>query len=204
MTTGTAIPTATAEGEVADDSLGGAVRAYVNKVRGGDVGSLPAILGFVALVIFFSAMRPDSFASTRNAANLLNQAAPVIFIAMGLIFVLAHLMTVAGMATAVSAVGQALREPKQGAGQVTAADVLPAGPVRRVRVARRVHADHAQRGRAVGRRRPVLHRRAPSRPGLAGRERRLGRTRQQRDHRPAWHDPGRTCPARGDHPVRRG
>ncbi|MBT0769192.1 ABC transporter permease [Kineosporia sp. J2-2] len=88
MTTGTAVPTATAGDPRPDDSIGGAVRAYVNKVRGGDVGSLPAILGFIALVIFFSAMRPESFASTRNAANLLNQAAPVIFIAMGLIFVL--------------------------------------------------------------------------------------------------------------------
>ncbi len=88
MTTGTAVPTPTTEGEAADSSIGGAVRAYVDKLRGGDVGSLPAVLGFVALVIFFSAMRPDSFASTRNAANLLNQAAPVIFIAIGLIFIL--------------------------------------------------------------------------------------------------------------------
>jgi D-xylose transport system permease protein len=88
MSTGTAVPTATPEGGTADSSIGGAVRGYVDKLRGGDVGSLPAILGFIALVIFFSAMRPDSFASTRNAANLLNQAAPVIFIAMGLIFVL--------------------------------------------------------------------------------------------------------------------
>jgi D-xylose transport system permease protein len=88
MTTGTAVPTPTTEGEAADNSIGGAVHAYVEKLRGGDVGSLPAILGFVALVIFFSAMRPDSFASTRNAANLLNQAAPVIFIAIGLVFVL--------------------------------------------------------------------------------------------------------------------
>jgi D-xylose transport system permease protein len=88
MSTSTAVPSTTPGGAPADASIGGAVRGYADKLRGGDVGSLPAILGFVALVIFFSAMRPDSFASTRNAANLLNQAAPVIFIAMGLIFVL--------------------------------------------------------------------------------------------------------------------
>ena len=71
-----------------DDSVSGAIRAYFARLRGGDVGSLPAVLGFVVLVLLFSALRPDTFASTRNAANLLEQAAPVIFIAMGLIFVL--------------------------------------------------------------------------------------------------------------------
>jgi D-xylose transport system permease protein len=71
-----------------DNSLGAAVRAYLDRLRGGDVGSLPAILGFIALVILFALMRPDTFASERNAANLLVQATPVIFIAMGLVFVL--------------------------------------------------------------------------------------------------------------------
>jgi D-xylose transport system permease protein len=71
-----------------DDSVGGAVRAYVSKLRGGDLGSLPAVLGFLVLVMLFSILRPDTFASSRNAANLLNQAAPVIFISMGLVFVL--------------------------------------------------------------------------------------------------------------------
>jgi D-xylose transport system permease protein len=71
-----------------DATVGSAFRAYVSRLRGGDVGSLPAILGFIALVILFAAMRPDTFASSRNAANLLVQATPVIFIAMGLVFVL--------------------------------------------------------------------------------------------------------------------
>jgi D-xylose transport system permease protein len=69
-------------------SVGGAMRAYVAKVRGGDVGNLPAVLGFLVLVIFFSVMRPDTFATALNAANLINQSAAVIFIAMGLVFVL--------------------------------------------------------------------------------------------------------------------
>ncbi len=69
-------------------SVGDAVRAYVAKVRGGDVGNLPAVLGFLVLVIFFSVMRPDTFATALNAANLINQSAAVIFIAMGLVFVL--------------------------------------------------------------------------------------------------------------------
>ena len=71
-----------------ENSVSSAFRAYINRLRGGDVGSLPAVLGFVALVILFSVLRPDTFASSRNAANLLVQATPVIFIAMGLVFVL--------------------------------------------------------------------------------------------------------------------
>ncbi|MDB5438020.1 MAG: transporter permease [Caulobacteraceae bacterium] len=54
----------------------------------GDLGSLPAVLGFIFLTLLFSVLRPDTFATVRNAANLLVQAAPVIFIGMGLIFVL--------------------------------------------------------------------------------------------------------------------
>lgn len=88
MSTGTTLPPATGGPTRSDEGVGAAVRGYVARVRGGDVGSLPAILGFTALVVLFAAMRPESFASTRNFANLLNQAAPVVFIAMGLIFVL--------------------------------------------------------------------------------------------------------------------
>lgn len=86
-TTGT--PPAAAE--VVDEnrgSLGGALQEYLSKLRGGDVGAMPAVLGLVVLVIFFTAMRPNDFANLFNAANLLNQSARVIFIAMGLIFVL--------------------------------------------------------------------------------------------------------------------
>ena len=86
MTVTAAAPAPDIEGD--DNSVGSAVRAYVDRLRGGDVGSLPAVLGFIVLVILFSVMRPDTFASSRNAANLLVQAAPVIFIAMGLVFVL--------------------------------------------------------------------------------------------------------------------
>jgi len=74
--------------ETATESLRSAWGDYVSKLRGGDVGALPAVLGFLALVILFSAMRPDTFATKLNWANLLNQSAAVIFIAMGLVFVL--------------------------------------------------------------------------------------------------------------------
>ena len=61
---------------------------YVSRVRGGDVGSLPAVLGLIALVIVFSILRPDTFTNSFNFANLINQSAAVIVIAMGLVFVL--------------------------------------------------------------------------------------------------------------------
>ena len=72
----------------APGGIGDAVRGYVAKVRGGDVGSLPAILGLLVLVLVFSALRPSTFTNAFNFANLIHQAAAVIVIAMGLVFVL--------------------------------------------------------------------------------------------------------------------
>ncbi len=68
--------------------VGDSVRDYVDRVRGGDVGSLPAVLGLVVLAVVFSALRPESFTDAFNVANLINQSAAVIVIAMGLVFVL--------------------------------------------------------------------------------------------------------------------
>jgi D-xylose transport system permease protein len=68
-------------------SLGSYVRDYLDRVRGGDIGSLPAVFGLVVLVIVFSIMRPVFF-SAGNFANLLTQGASITVIAMGLVFVL--------------------------------------------------------------------------------------------------------------------
>ncbi|HEX7189470.1 MAG TPA: ABC transporter permease [Actinomycetes bacterium] len=68
--------------------LGDAFRDYVSRVRGGDVGPLPAILGLAVLLVVFSAMEPETFTNSFNFANLLIQSAPVIVIAIGLVFVL--------------------------------------------------------------------------------------------------------------------
>jgi D-xylose transport system permease protein len=69
-------------------TLSDAFREYLSRLRGGDVGPLPAVLGLVVLVIVFSSLRPDTFTNSFNFANLLVQSAPVIVIAMGLVFVL--------------------------------------------------------------------------------------------------------------------
>jgi len=60
---------------------------YWARVKSGDIGSLPAVLGLIALCAVFTTMS-SSFLTPGNFANLLTQAAGVIVIAMGLIFVL--------------------------------------------------------------------------------------------------------------------
>ncbi|AEV81757.1 ABC transporter permease [Actinoplanes sp. SE50] len=64
------------------------IRDYWARVRGGDLGTLPAVLGLIVLSLVFGVARSDTFLSGRNFANLFNQGAGVIFIAMGLVFVL--------------------------------------------------------------------------------------------------------------------
>ena len=68
--------------------IGQAVRDYLARVRGGDIGSLPAVLGLVALVILFGVLKGGTFLSIFNFANLINQSAAIIVLAMGLVFVL--------------------------------------------------------------------------------------------------------------------
>jgi D-xylose transport system permease protein len=89
MSTETPVADPIDEGDEArDESLGGVFRDWAVRVRGGDVGSLPAALGLVALVIIFAALKPEQFTNSFNFANLINQAAGVTVIAMGLVFVL--------------------------------------------------------------------------------------------------------------------
>ena len=68
-------------------TLKGAMRDYWSRVKAGDIGSLPAVLGLVVLCIVFGSIS-DVFLTPGNFANLLTQAAAVIVIAMGLVFVL--------------------------------------------------------------------------------------------------------------------
>lgn len=60
---------------------------YWSRISSGDIGALPAVLGLVVLCAVFSVMQ-SSFLTPGNFANLLTQAAAVIVIAMGLVFVL--------------------------------------------------------------------------------------------------------------------
>ena len=60
---------------------------YINRVKGGETGSLPALLGLVILATIFAVANPI-FLKPINFANLLTQTATVTTLAMGLTFVL--------------------------------------------------------------------------------------------------------------------
>jgi D-xylose transport system permease protein len=60
---------------------------YLRKLRGGEMGALPAVLGLIVLCTVFAIARPV-FATPYNLANLFTQGAATTVIAMGLVFVL--------------------------------------------------------------------------------------------------------------------
>ncbi|MEO7016355.1 MAG: ABC transporter permease [Leifsonia sp.] len=61
--------------------------AYLQRVRNGDMGALPAIAGFVVLSVLFTILSPY-FLTERNFANLMTQAATLVMLAMALVFVI--------------------------------------------------------------------------------------------------------------------
>ncbi|MCK0118480.1 D-xylose transport system permease protein [Isoptericola sp. CG 20/1183] len=63
------------------------VRAWWDRVRGGEMGALPASAGIVVLTVLFTFLSPF-FLTERNFANLLTQAATLVMLAMALTFVL--------------------------------------------------------------------------------------------------------------------
>ena len=80
------------------------ISGYFLKVKSGDMGSLPAMIGLIVLAILFSIMSPV-FLTSLNFANLFNHAAALIVMAMGLVFVLilAEIDLSAGVTAGVSA-----------------------------------------------------------------------------------------------------
>lgn len=74
-------------GKGMSESIGGSIRAYFQRVRGGEMGALPAVAGLVVLMVIFSFAHP-LFLTERNIANLFNQSAEFITIGMALVFVL--------------------------------------------------------------------------------------------------------------------
>ncbi|HEV8561618.1 MAG TPA: ABC transporter permease [Actinophytocola sp.] len=68
-------------------STGEAVRDYLIRLRSGELGSLPALLGLAVLLIVFTSLS-DNFLTLDNTANLIAQSAGKMIIAMGLVYVL--------------------------------------------------------------------------------------------------------------------
>ncbi|WP_251451509.1 sugar ABC transporter permease [Microbacterium sp. Marseille-Q6648] len=86
-----------------------AAAAFVERVRGGDLGSLPVIVGLVLIWTVFQAMNPV-FLSSTNLVNLTMQCAAIGTIALGIVLVLLvgeidlSVGSVSGLAAAVLAV----------------------------------------------------------------------------------------------------
>lgn len=78
---------ATAAPEVIANSLGEYVRIQFRRIRSGESGALPVVIGLVAIVIYFQA-RNSLFLSPGNLVNLLIQGAPYIILGMAEVFVL--------------------------------------------------------------------------------------------------------------------
>src|SRR5215216_3726451 len=81
---------ATPPGFISSGQEGGVVaqvKAWLQRVRQGDMGALPAIAGLIVLSILFSVLKPV-FLTQLNFANLLTQAATLVMLAMALTFVI--------------------------------------------------------------------------------------------------------------------
>jgi D-xylose transport system permease protein len=68
-------------------SLGAYARNWWNGVKGGDLGSLPIIVGLIIIAIIFQ-WQNSNFLTAPNFVNLIVQAAAITTIAMGIVFVL--------------------------------------------------------------------------------------------------------------------
>ena len=69
------------------NSIAAILRARWEAIRSGDVGSLPVLIGIVAIAFFFNS-RSNIFFSAVNFQNLIQQMAGVTVIAIGVVFVL--------------------------------------------------------------------------------------------------------------------
>lgn len=70
-----------------EGSAGSQIRAYFSRVRGGEMGMLPAVGGFVVLTVLFAALSPY-YLTKLNIANLLTQTAALMMLSMALVFVI--------------------------------------------------------------------------------------------------------------------
>jgi D-xylose transport system permease protein len=73
--------------EVIADSLGEYVKIWIARVRSGESGALPVILGLIAIVVYFQ-VRNSLFLSAGNLVNLITQAAWIVLLGMAEVFVL--------------------------------------------------------------------------------------------------------------------
>ncbi len=83
----TAAPAEIQAAATEDQSFGGVLRSRWDAFKGGDVGSVPVLVGIIAITIFFTA-KSSFFFTAVNFQNLIGQMAGVTVIAVGIVFVL--------------------------------------------------------------------------------------------------------------------
>ncbi len=76
-----------ASSELLAGSIGEYSRIWLKRIRSGESGALPVIIGLVAIVIFFQ-IKSSVFLSAGNLVNLMTQAAFIITLGMAEVFVL--------------------------------------------------------------------------------------------------------------------
>lgn len=97
-----------------NQTLGEYFESYMNKVRSGDLGVLPIIVGLVVIALIFQSQN-ENYLTPRNFVNLILQMAGITTIAFGIVYVLllGEIDLSVGYVSAVAGVGMTimLREP---------------------------------------------------------------------------------------------
>ena len=90
--------------------IGGAARAFLSRLRSGDLGAVPVVIGLIIIWVVFQGLN-DAFLSPRNLVNLTLQSAAIGTIAIGIVLVLLlgeidlSVGSISGLAAAIVAVG---------------------------------------------------------------------------------------------------
>ncbi len=84
-----AVPSADLQDErlIQEQGLMGWVKAQGLRLRGGDLGSLPVVIGLILIWVVFTVLAPV-FISAPNLVNLLIQMVPIGILSLGIVFVL--------------------------------------------------------------------------------------------------------------------
>jgi D-xylose transport system permease protein len=94
----------------ASQSLSGYISNYLKRMRSGDLGSLPIILGVIVIALIFQTLN-ENYLTPRNFVNLIVQMAGITTIAIGVVYVLllGEIDLSIGYVSAVAAVFMTLR-----------------------------------------------------------------------------------------------
>jgi D-xylose transport system permease protein len=95
--------------EPRSQSFSGYINAYFKRLRAGDLGAFPIILGMIVITIIFQSLN-ENFLTPRNFVNLIVQMAGITVIAIGVVYVLllGEIDLSIGYVSAVAAVMMAL------------------------------------------------------------------------------------------------